>query len=127
MHHQIAKDELVDIQQGLRWCHVIQLCYAMRIQVPVVERVGAGRFDDGGGGKLRNGDVIWMSVASIWPEGNDNIRLDAPEVSGDLCHGLGRVGLVQFTIDVPQEVDAADTERFGCRSQLSFASLAQAL
>ena len=127
MHDQVTKDELVDIQQVLRWCHVIHLRYAMGSQVPVVQRVGAGCFDDGSGGKLRNGDVIWMPIASVGPEGDDNIWLDAPQVPDDLCHDLGRVGLVQFAIEVPQEIDAADSEDFGCRLQLCFTDLTQRL
>src|ERR1700694_5535920 len=99
----------------------------MGSQVPVVKRVGVGRFDDGGGSKLRNGDVIWMPVASVWPEGDDNVRFDASEVPDDLCHDLGRVGLVQFAIDVPQEIEAADTEHFGCRSQFRLTYLTQRL
>src|SRR6266566_6327634 len=99
----------------------------MGSQIPVVRRVGIGRFDDCGGVKLRNGDVIWMSIASVWPEGNDNIWLDAPEVPDDLCHDLGWVGLVQFAIEVPQEIDAADPKHFDCRVQFCFTYLAQCL
>ena len=99
----------------------------MGSQVPAVKRVGIGRLDNGGGSELRNGDVIWMSVASIGTKGNDNVGLDEPQVSYDLCYDLGRVGLVQLAIDVPQEIDAADTEDFGCRSQFRFAYLAQCL
>src|SRR5260370_11385527 len=127
MHDQVNEDELIDIQQVRRWGHVIQLRDAMEGQFPVVQRIGAGRFDDGGGGKLRNGDVIWMPVASVGPEGDDNVRLDAPQVPGDLCHDLGRVGLVQLAIEVPQEIDAANTQDFGCRLQLCFTDLSQAL
>ncbi len=127
MHDQVTEDELIDIQQVRRWGHVIQLRDAMEGQFPVVQRIGAGRFDDGGGGKLRNGDVIWMPVASVGPEGDDNVRLDAPQVPGDLCHDLGRVGLVQLAIDIIQEINAADTEHFGCRLQLCFTDLSQGL
>jgi len=116
LHDEITKDELVDIQQVPDWCHIIQLRDAMGSQSPVVRRVGAGCFNDGSSGQLRDGNVIWMSVASIRPEGDDHIRLDAPQMSGDFCHDLSRMGLVQCAINVIQEIDAVDTKGCGCRS-----------
>ncbi len=127
LHDQVTEDALVHIQQIPGWCQIIQLCNAMESQIPLVRRVGARRFDDGSGGTLRDGNMIWMPVASIGAEGDDHIRLHAPQVPGDLCHHFGWVGLVQLAINIPQKINAANAKDFGRRSQFSLTHLTQHL
>src|SRR5262245_10660228 len=97
----------------------------MGSQIAMVEGVWIGRFDDGSGGELANGDMIGMPIRTIWPECHHHIWLDAAEMSHDLRYCLGWISLVQVTIDIIQEVDTTDTKDFGCCEQLGLADLAQ--
>jgi hypothetical protein len=99
----------------------------MGCQILSVGRVRAGGFNDGSGGQLGNGDVIWMPITPVRTERDDHMGLDAPQVFDDLCHHFGWVGLVQFAIEVSQKFDAPNAQDLGCRAQFCLPYLSQRL
>jgi hypothetical protein len=78
-------------------------------------------------GQLGNCDMIGMLIATIWTESDDNIGFHSLQMSHDLRDYLGRPVLIQFTIQVIQEVDLVNTKHLGRCPQFSFASLAERL
>src|SRR5690242_12228536 len=69
--------------------------------------------------------MVRVTIASILTEGDDDLGLHPTQMSGNLCHSFRRIGYIQLTIDVIQEIDMANTEYFSSCKQFGFAHPAQ--
>src|SRR5579859_3818702 len=127
VHDEFAEDGLVDTEYLFALSHVVQFGDAVRSQVAIVQRVRVGGFYNGCGSELGDGDMVWMSIAPIWPEGDDNIGAHMAYMSGDLRDGLCRVCLIQVAIHVIEEIHVANIKHFRRVQQFVLARLPEGL
>src|SRR5438128_437688 len=113
-HDQATEDRLVDLQQLLCCYHIVQLRDTMRSQVSEVQRVCVSSFDNGSSSELRNGNMVWVPIATVWSEGHYNVWLDTAEMSNELCDHFGWMALIQVAIDVIQKIDADSKHSGSC-------------
>src|SRR6266566_7424571 len=99
----------------------------MRGQVLVVEGVWVSDFNDSSRGELANGNMIRVSITSIWPEGDHDIGLDLPQMSDNLRDHLGWRDCIQVSIQVIQEMNAVKTKYTGGCTYLDLTHLAKSL
>src|SRR5262252_6053365 len=82
-----------------------------------------GRQKKRGTGKLRNRDVVGMTVSALRSKCRDNVWADAANVHGNLCLHLARVRAIQVAVDVVEKIDASDAQFAGGRAKLRFTRL----
>ena len=68
----------------------------MSWQLPAIGSSGISSSHQSSGGQLRDGDVVWMSIATIWPKCDDNIGFHAAQMAHDLRDRLRWLGLIQL-------------------------------
>ena len=95
---QGLQGSLVGVPLARRPCHVVQLR-----DPPRSER-------DCGGCELGDGDTVGMSIAALWPKGDDDLRLDTIDVACDARDGLARVHVVEGGIGIVEKADVVDAE-----------------
>ena len=64
-----------------------------------------------------------MAVGAFGAERDDDVRLDAAQVSRDLADRFGRVDLVERAVRIAEEADLAETQLPRGRPQLGLARL----
>src|ERR1044071_3887580 len=60
--------------------------------------------------KLSDCNMIGMPVIAIGRKCNNDLWLDAPNVTHDLCDDFGKKCLIHFSINVVQEIEAFHTQ-----------------
>src|ERR1051326_6335305 len=127
MHDHLSKDGLIGQEQFFRDCHVVQLRDTMRSQVALKWSIRAGRLDESSRSELADGDMVRVTIPTIWTEGDHHIGFHAAYLPNDLCYHLCWRSLVQIAIDVIQKLNTANTQHFSRGPQFLLAPLTKSL
>ena len=89
----------------------------LRVNIPLICRAG----------ELSDGDMVGVTIISIWWKRDDDLGLNVTDVRDDLANRFFVIRLIYFAIDLVEEAESAHAKFFDRILQFPGAAFAESL